>query len=216
MPFVEHDHMIEQITAAAFHPALSDSVLPRTSERRELGPASYCSDGSNHFKTELLVAIKNQVFVRGLVRKRFKQLLHDPAACRVSRDVEMKNAPAIMANQEEAVEESEGDGVDCEKVHRRDDFAVVLEKCVPPSDLVGVPRGPLYPTRDGTFRDIKAEHLQFPMNARRSPRGVLRHHAEDQFAQLLADAFSSGGNRMVGEPRPVESKTSTVPAGNGL
>lgn len=33
MPFTEHDHMIEQVTAAAPHPALRDSVLPRTAKR---------------------------------------------------------------------------------------------------------------------------------------------------------------------------------------
>src|ERR1019366_2404664 len=111
----------------------------------------------------------------------------------------MKDAPAIMTNQEEAVEKSECNGVDCEKVHCCNNFAVVLEKRSPRSDLVGVPWCPLYPARNGALRNIKSKHLQFPVNARRTPRGVLRCHAEDQFAQLLADAFSSRGNRMVGE-----------------
>ncbi len=43
----------------------------------------------------------------------------------------MKNASTIMTNnEEEAVKESEGDGVDCEKAHRGNDFTVVLRKAL--------------------------------------------------------------------------------------
>src|ERR1019366_4153676 len=128
----------------------------------------------------------------------------------------MQDAPTIVSDEEETIEDAKCDGVDREKVHRRNNFAVVLEKRFPPSDLVGVPWRPLYPTRNRSLRNIKSKHPQFPVNPWGSPRGVLRCHAEDQFAQLLADAFSSRGNRMVEEPRPVETKTSTVPARNCL
>jgi len=33
MPFVQRNHVIEEITSAAFHPTLSDAVLPRTLKR---------------------------------------------------------------------------------------------------------------------------------------------------------------------------------------
>ena len=79
----------------------------------------------------------------------------------------------IVVNEEKAVEDSEGDGVDYEKVHRCNHFAVVLEKCLPLSDLFGAPRCPLDPTRNGALREIEAEHLQFPVNVRGSPGGVL-------------------------------------------
>src|ERR1019366_7997870 len=128
----------------------------------------------------------------------------------------MKDAPAIMTNQEEAVEKSECNGVDCEQVHCCNNFAVVLEKRFPPSDLVGVPWCPLYPARNGALRNVEAEHLQFPVNAGRTPRRLFLNHLEDEIAQLLANAFSSRGNWMVVEPSPIETETSTVPAGNGL
>ena len=54
------------------------------------------------------------------------------------------------------------------------------------------------------------------MNSRRAPGRVFLNHLEDEIAQLLADTFSSRGTRMVGEPSPVETETSTVPAGNAL
>src|ERR1019366_405963 len=128
----------------------------------------------------------------------------------------MQDAPTIVSDEEETIEDTKCDGVDCEKVHCRNNFAVVLEKGFPPSDLVGVPWCSLDPARNRSLRDIKSKHLQFPVNARRTPGGVLSRHFEDQFAQLLADALSSRGNRMVGEPSPVETETSTVPARNCL
>ena len=81
----------------------------------------------------------------GFERKCLAQLLHDPETGRIARDVEMQDASAIMTNEEEAVKESEGGGVDCEKVHRGNDFEVIFEKCLPPSNPVGVPWRPLDP-----------------------------------------------------------------------
>jgi hypothetical protein len=72
----------------------------------------------------------------------------------------MKNASTIMTNnEEEAVKESEGDGVDCEKVHRGNDFTVVLEKSPPPDNLFRVSRRPLDSARNGALRDIETKHL---------------------------------------------------------
>src|ERR1700739_2247663 len=33
MPFIEHDDVIQQVTAAASHPTLCDSILPGTAKR---------------------------------------------------------------------------------------------------------------------------------------------------------------------------------------
>ena len=103
----------------------------------------------------------------------------------------MKDATTIMANEEEAVEDSEGDGVDCEEIHRGNHFPVVLEKCHPTSDLVGIPRCSLDPARNCSLRDIETKHLQFPMNPGSTPGRVLRNHFEDKLAQFLADSLSS-------------------------
>ena len=37
MPFIQHDHMVEQIVTATADPALGDAVLPRTAEADPLG-----------------------------------------------------------------------------------------------------------------------------------------------------------------------------------
>lgn len=66
MPFIQHDHMVEQIVTATADPALGDAVLPRTAEADPLGldaKALHCVDD---FLIEARAAIKNQV-ARGRV-----------------------------------------------------------------------------------------------------------------------------------------------------
>jgi len=47
-------------------------------------------------------------------------------------DVEVQDAPAIMANNEEAVEKSEGDRRNGDEIHGGDGFAMIAEKSQPP------------------------------------------------------------------------------------
>jgi len=47
---------------------------------------------------ELLIAIKDQVFVRRFKGKCLAQLLDDPTASRILRDVNVQDAPPIMAD----------------------------------------------------------------------------------------------------------------------
>jgi hypothetical protein len=49
---------------------------------------------------------------RRLVRKGFAELLHDPSASGMARDVEVKDTPPIMADQKEDVKHVEGEGRD--------------------------------------------------------------------------------------------------------
>ncbi len=46
-------------------------------------------------------------------------------------DVEVKNTPPIMANDEEAVKHREGDGRHGEEVHGGDGFAVIAQEGEP-------------------------------------------------------------------------------------
>jgi hypothetical protein len=61
----------------------------------------------DHLAPELLIAIKDQVFLRGFKWKRLAQLLDDPTARRMLRDVNVQDAPTIMTDDEEAVEHAE-------------------------------------------------------------------------------------------------------------
>jgi len=68
---VHRDDVIEQIPAAAFHPALGYSVLPRTPDRGSHASDLQGTNGSKHFQAVFLVAIEEQVCRGRFVRKRF-------------------------------------------------------------------------------------------------------------------------------------------------
>jgi hypothetical protein len=61
----------------------------------------------------------------GLIGEGFSQLLYDPTARRMAGNIEVQDAPAIMANNKEAIEKTEGDRRNGEKVHGRDGFAMI-------------------------------------------------------------------------------------------
>ena len=54
------------------------------------------------------------------------------------------------------------------------------------------------------------------MDARRAPSRVLGNHAEDEFAQFFAHAFSSRAIPPPREPSPILLESRFVPAHNGL
>lgn len=61
---------------------------------------------------------------------------------------------------------------------------VIRKKGAPALGRLGIFRRPLHPAGDGSLGDVKAQHEQFAVNARRAPGWVLRHHAEDQFSNF--------------------------------
>ena len=123
-------------------------------------------------------------------RKPLPQLLDDPTARRMLRDVEMQDTPAIVADDKETVEDVERDRGHGEEVHRRNRFPVILKKRAPTFGWPGIPRRPLHPAGDGSLGDVKAQHEKLAVNARSTPGWVLRHHAEDQPPELPSTIFS--------------------------
>ena len=61
-------------------------------------------------------------------RERFPQLLHDPPARGVLGNVEVEDTPSVVANDEKAVEHTEGDRGDCEEVHPSNRFSMIADK----------------------------------------------------------------------------------------
>jgi hypothetical protein len=61
MAFIQHDHMIEQISSTTADPALSNAVLPRASEAGSLWLDIKTLQCADHFATEVRGAIKDHV-----------------------------------------------------------------------------------------------------------------------------------------------------------
>jgi hypothetical protein len=104
MVFIHRNDVIQQVSSAAFNPTLRHSVLPRTLER-----SSHQSDGhrpnrTRHLQALLRVPIKDQEPGTRSIREFFPQLLDDPDTGRVPGDVEVQDAPPIVADDEKAIE----------------------------------------------------------------------------------------------------------------
>ena len=93
---VHRNDVIEQITAAAFHPALGHSVLPGTPDRGSHAGDSQGANGRPYFQAVFLIVIKQQELRGRFVRKRFSQLLRDPTAGGMTGDVEVRNLSPVM------------------------------------------------------------------------------------------------------------------------
>ena len=121
-----------------------------------------------------------------------------------------------MRENEEAVEHAEAEGGHGKEIHRRDSFPMIAQKRCPSLGRLGTPRRFPHPALHRALGNIKPKHLQFAMDARRTPCGILRDHAKDQLAQFLADAFSAHLNPTPREPRPIQLEPCTVPANDSL
>ncbi len=216
MPFVEDDHVVEQIAAAVADPALGDAILPRTSVVGSLGLNAEVLDHADHFFIELCATIKDQVAGRGVVRECLAQLLNNPRAGRVFGHIAMKDASPVMCNDEEAIEHAEGKRRHGEEVHRGDGLTMIAEKRRPSSCQLGTPRRFPHPAQHGPLRNFEAKHYQLTMNARRTPCGIFSDHAEDEFAQFFVNAFSSHAVPMPREPCPVQPESCSVPTNDSL
>jgi hypothetical protein len=180
MPFIECNHLIEQVAATALNPALRNSILPRAlvgSLKRADVQRAY---GYRNLLSVLLVAIEDEKAWSGVKRKGLSQLLYDPRTCRMPRDVEMQNPSPIVSDDEEAVEYAERDSRYAEEIHRRNHFTMIAQKRQPPLCGFWGSWSAAYPARDCSLADIEAEHEEFSVNAWRSPGWVFNNDLEDQ------------------------------------
>src|ERR1700676_5554636 len=99
--------------------------------------------------------------------------------------IAMQNAPPVMCDDEEAIENPKRQSRDGEEVHRRNHFSVVVQECGPSLRQLWVSRCLPHPAQHGSLRDIKAEHLYLPMNAWCTPGRVLGHHTKNKLAEFF-------------------------------
>jgi hypothetical protein len=128
VPFTDSNDVIEQIAPTTLDPALCYAILPGTFERGPHWAYFQGSDGCRNLNSVLTITVEDQEPKSRLKRKRFPQLLDDPTARRMLRDVEVQDASTIMTNDKEAIEHAERDRWHCEVVHRCNRFPMIAEK----------------------------------------------------------------------------------------
>src|SRR5215467_7464582 len=125
----------------------------------------------------------------------------------------MQNAATIVGDHEEAIENTEGHGWNGKEIHGGDRLAMVVQERFPLSASIRFLRSTLHPARDGPLRNAKAELQQLTVNAWRTPRGVLRHHSNNEVAYFLVDRLSASPART---PTPISPKSCPVPTHDGF
>ena len=96
--------------------------------------------------------------------------------------IEMKDAPPVVRDDEEAVQYAECERRHGEEIRGSNRFAMVTQERRPSLGRLGVPRCRPHPAQHGTFRDVETEHFQLTMDAWRTPGRVLCDHAKDEVA----------------------------------
>ena len=157
MPFMQYDHVIQQVPSATPNPTLGDSVLPRTAKGCSHGLASQTRGKGDHVAAELRIMIEQQKVVGRRVWPGLSQLLHDPETVRISRHVQAQNSAAVVADDEETIQDPEGERRNGKEVHGRNGLAVVAKKAKPALANIRASGCPPQPTRDGGFGYLEAE-----------------------------------------------------------
>src|ERR1022692_3582335 len=118
MPLVEHDDMIKQVSAATTYEAFCHAILPWTSEAGPFRFDAEALDGADNLFAEVRRAVEDQVFGLHVIRKGLPQLLGYPGTRRMPGDVAVQDAPPVVADDKEAIQDAEGQSRHSEEVHQ--------------------------------------------------------------------------------------------------
>jgi hypothetical protein len=206
--------MIQQLSSATSDPAFRYSILPRATNRRLDGQYFHGTDGCGDFESVLGVVIKDKKPRAVGEREGLPDLLTDPIAGWVWRDIVVHDSTPIMRNNEEAVQNAKCHRWHGKEVHSRDGFAVVTKECPPALSRLRVSWRSSHPAGDGSFRDIETQHQELSVDARSAPTRIFRHHSEDEISNLFRDSCSASVLTNLREHAPVPSKSGTVPSDN--
>jgi len=212
--FIQRDDVVEDLAAAASNPSFGRSVLPWAVNARSFGFQSGGRQEGNDVAVEDGIVIQNGVAVWGRVRKRFAQLLHDSVCRWMSRNVEMQDSTPFVLDDEETVQHSEAYGRHGEEVERDYGLAVVVKKCEPFLGCVASTLRSRQIACDGSLGQHKAELLQFSVDPRCAPVGVLLGQAANQYAKLRRDPRPTATRP--GSPAPVQTEADPMPTYHGF
>jgi hypothetical protein len=216
MVLVKRDDMIEKISAAVSDKSLRYAILPWALKAGSLWLYGETLDRLDNLTIEVSTTVEDQVFRRAVVREGFAQLLDHPSICRVLGHIEVKDSPPVVRDDREAVQQTERHRRHSEEIHGGNPFAVIAEKGRPPLCRLRIARRFPHPAENGALGDFVPEHLQFTVNARRARGGVLRNHAEDEFAKLSRCRFPANAAAPARDPFPIHFESCAMPANDGV
>ena len=122
----------------------------------------------------------------------------------------MKDAAAVMREDDKEEEDAEGGGVDGEEVDGADGFEVVLEKGLPGLTGRAAFRGRGHVFGHGGLTDLNTEFEELAVDARGSPGGIGQRYVFDEGDDFGVDCRAALGVAH-GEATPVAAKKPAMP-----
>lgn len=162
------------------------------------------------------IPVKNQKPRSRPKWKYLPQLLNDPKARRVLRNIGVYDPTPTVADDEEAVEYAERNRWNHEEVHRGGRFQVIGQKGEPALGWFRISRGSFHPTRNRSIRNIKTEHEKLTVDPRCTPRRIFGNHSKDQLANFIGDPSSSDLITNSGDQFPTQMEPHSMSTGNSL
>jgi hypothetical protein len=125
MALIHGNDVIQDVSSAALNPTLRNSILPGTfegsSDRANLQGANSRRD----FQPVFPITVKDQEPGSRSKWKCLPQLLNDPQARWMPSDIEVQDAPPVVADDKKAIEYAEVDRWDRKEIHRSDSFPMI-------------------------------------------------------------------------------------------
>ena len=210
---IQDDHVVEELAAdGADHP-FDEGILPGRAWCSENLGDEHALHPSPKLAAVDAVSIPEYVARRRVIGERLDNLLRRPGGSGGIGDVKVHELAAMMHQDHEHVEYSEGRGRNHEEVDGDEIGEVILEERAP-----GL-RGWLFATRhesgNGALRDVETELEQLAVNAWRAPERVRQRHGAHEIRKLQADPWSTH-SPATGLPGPESAEALPVPANHGL
>ena len=131
MLFIEDDYVVQALTTNRTNQAFYEWILPGRSPSRNDFLDTHVLYAIAEVRTIDTISIAYQKARRSLFGERFDDLLCCPFGCRILRDVEMNNHPAVMSQHNKSEQYSESSCRNSEKVDGHDVLQVIVKECSP-------------------------------------------------------------------------------------
>ena len=190
MPLAEHDDMLQALASHRADEPLDEGVLPGAVRRREDFTDPHPLDSLPKPLAVDGVAIAQEIGRRGGVREGVDDLLGGPGGGGMLRDVEVKDAAAVVGENDQDEEDAQAG-----RGHREEVEADEV------SDVIGEERSPRLGGRaaprreqpgDGAFGHRDAELEELGMDSRGTPEGIPCGHAALRQTSALISALTGG------------------------
>jgi hypothetical protein len=205
---VQDQEVVEALSPDRSDDPLDEGILPGCAWGDEHLTNPHPLDSPRELSAIDAIAITEQVRRSRISGEGLDDLPSSPGRRWMVRDVDVDEFTAVVSQDDEDEEQTEGEGRHEEEVDSCDVPGMSSEK--------GAPRGgrprrrPVHVLGDGQFSDAVAEEGEFRLDAPAPPGGILPSHASDQAADLGVELGSADHVRPR-LPPPVQLEALAVP-----